>query len=358
MAAPRCAHPPEPRRCCRGSPAGRAADGRQSRLGAGQADAGWSGMTTEPRPARAVVLPADPEVPVTVETVDGSLPGLWTLLGGQPEVVSLGEGVRAVLWCHGYGKRERLPGNGRATRFVTGSCRGSHAATRSRERRSSSGSTTRASPRTSPTTCSERRSGSDRTRSVLLPSAAGAGGGSAGACVVLGRGRNGGHRGPGLGLARRTSGPRSSSSAAARVAGRWRGRASRGRGSIPRSSASCPGTGRADGRALCGGAGVRAGRTEVMGVLLVAVGARPALSEPSRDALGRQAPGRRGRVPAGRSSPVEAPWSQWQVIAMTPGGGGLDGDLTAGRGVAVGAGGVETASDGGAGARGPVRTVR
>ncbi len=77
-------------------------------------------MATEPRPARAVVLPADPDVPVTVETVDGSLPGLWALLGGQPEVVSLGEGVRAVLWCHGYGKRERLPGNGRATRFVDG----------------------------------------------------------------------------------------------------------------------------------------------------------------------------------------------------------------------------------------------
>lgn len=75
-------------------------------------------MASVPHPARAVVLPADPAEPVTVETVDGSEAGLWALLSGQPEVVGLGGGVRAVLWCHGYGKRERLPGNDRATRFV------------------------------------------------------------------------------------------------------------------------------------------------------------------------------------------------------------------------------------------------
>ncbi len=77
-------------------------------------------MAPEPGLVRAVVYPADPGEPVTVETVDGSQAGLWALLGGQPEVVSLGEDVRAVLWCHWYGKREHLPGNGRATRFVDG----------------------------------------------------------------------------------------------------------------------------------------------------------------------------------------------------------------------------------------------
>jgi hypothetical protein len=72
---------------------------------------------TDPRPARAVVFPADPGVPVTAETVDASEAGLWAFLGGQPEVLTLSDS--AVMWLLAYGKT--APGaaaNPRATRFA------------------------------------------------------------------------------------------------------------------------------------------------------------------------------------------------------------------------------------------------
>lgn len=75
-------------------------------------------MTSEPRLARALVFPADPEVPVTAETVDASAAGIWRFVDGQPEVVNLGEGVAAAGWCHGTGKTAGLAPNRRATAFV------------------------------------------------------------------------------------------------------------------------------------------------------------------------------------------------------------------------------------------------
>jgi hypothetical protein len=72
---------------------------------------------TDPRPARAVLFPTDPELPVTAETVDVSKAGIWAFLGGQPEVLTLSE--TAAMWILAYGKT--TPGverNPRATRFA------------------------------------------------------------------------------------------------------------------------------------------------------------------------------------------------------------------------------------------------
>lgn len=73
--------------------------------------------TADARPVRAVVFPADPGLPVTAETVDGSQEGLGAFLGGQPEVLTLSDS--AVMWLLAYGKT--TPGaapNPRASRFV------------------------------------------------------------------------------------------------------------------------------------------------------------------------------------------------------------------------------------------------
>lgn len=72
---------------------------------------------TDPRPARAVLFPTDPDASVTAETVDASKAGIWAFLGGQPEVLTLPGS--AVMWLLAYGKT--TPGverNPRATRFA------------------------------------------------------------------------------------------------------------------------------------------------------------------------------------------------------------------------------------------------
>lgn len=72
---------------------------------------------TDPRPARAVLFPADPELPVTPETVDASQAGIWAFLGGQPEVLTLSDS--AVMWVLAYGKTTAgVERNPRATRFA------------------------------------------------------------------------------------------------------------------------------------------------------------------------------------------------------------------------------------------------
>lgn len=75
------------------------------------------------RPVRAVIIPADPAQPVTVEVIDASVAGLCDSVGGQPEPVLLGD-TSALLFCNEYGKGMRLAPNGRATRFVNQYVRG------------------------------------------------------------------------------------------------------------------------------------------------------------------------------------------------------------------------------------------
>jgi hypothetical protein len=73
-------------------------------------------MAADPRPARGVIFPADPDLPVTAETVDGTPAGVMALLGGHPEVVTLPGS--AVLWVRADGKSAGLAANPRATRFA------------------------------------------------------------------------------------------------------------------------------------------------------------------------------------------------------------------------------------------------
>lgn len=64
-----------------------------------------------------MIFPADPDAAVTAETVDASSAGVWAILGGQPEVLTLSDS--AAMWLRADGKTAAgVQSNPRATRFA------------------------------------------------------------------------------------------------------------------------------------------------------------------------------------------------------------------------------------------------
>lgn len=80
-------------------------------------------MPLDPDLIDGIVFPTDPSVPVAAQRLDGSAPGIETLVDGQTEAIMLGE-IGPVLFVDAYAPSKGLPAKPRATRFADGSLPG------------------------------------------------------------------------------------------------------------------------------------------------------------------------------------------------------------------------------------------